>query len=160
MNFEISSTFLNDQHKLKPEDAVAAIILNQEGQVLLQLRDNKNGIFFPNHWGLFGGAVEEGEGPEQTLKRELKEELSIIFDGQQMCQFIRMELGFHAEYRLIKRDFFTVKIENHQIELINLKEGSATRFFTLDESLKIPNFAPYDRYALWVFFNQQRIILD
>lgn len=56
---------------------IAAIILeNNEGEILLYLRDNKSTIPFPNHWDLFGGHVEEGETPEEALVREVKEELN------------------------------------------------------------------------------------
>ena len=55
---------------------IAAIILeNDEGEILLYLRDNKPGIPFPNHWDLIGGHVEEDESPEEALIREVKEEL-------------------------------------------------------------------------------------
>jgi len=55
---------------------IAAIILeNDQGELLLYLRDNKPGIPFPLHWDLIGGHVEEGETPEEALVREVKEEL-------------------------------------------------------------------------------------
>ena len=46
---------------------------------LLQLRSQKSGIFYPGHWGLFGGAVDDGESANQALVRELREELGISF---------------------------------------------------------------------------------
>jgi len=39
------------------------------------LRDDKPGIPYPGHWGLFGGHLELGETPEEGLKRELLEEI-------------------------------------------------------------------------------------
>jgi len=42
---------------------------------LLQLRDNKQTIPYPNKWGTFGGQVEEMESPEDALIREVREEL-------------------------------------------------------------------------------------
>ncbi|MFR9780547.1 NUDIX domain-containing protein [Micromonospora sp. MS34] len=38
---------------------------------------NKCGIPHPGHWSLFGGAVEDGENPGQTIVRELREELHL-----------------------------------------------------------------------------------
>lgn len=55
---------------------VALAILFQEGQFLMQLRDDIPGIFYPGHWGLFGGHLEAGETPEQGLIREVWEEIS------------------------------------------------------------------------------------
>ena len=42
---------------LKPDNAVC-VIITYKGKMLLQKRDNKN-IFFPNYFGLFGGAIEK-----------------------------------------------------------------------------------------------------
>lgn len=54
---------------------VAIAILYQNGQFLLQLRDNTPGILYPGHWGFFGGHLEPGEAPDVALQRELLEEI-------------------------------------------------------------------------------------
>jgi 8-oxo-dGTP pyrophosphatase MutT (NUDIX family) len=59
--------FLGGEGPLKPARAAAAIIVFEDGRYLLQLRDQKPGIFFPGHWGLFGGATDPGETPEQAV---------------------------------------------------------------------------------------------
>ena len=41
-------------------DACAAIILLEDGRYLLQLRDDIESIWYPGHWGCFGGAVGLG----------------------------------------------------------------------------------------------------
>ena len=53
------------------------LLFDKNHKLLIYLRDNKSGISFPNHWDLFGGIMEESETPEQTLLREVKEELGI-----------------------------------------------------------------------------------
>jgi mutator protein MutT len=157
MSFEITSTFLNDSCQLTPQDAVAAIVMTNEGQVLLQLRDDKNGIFFPNHWGFFGGAIEKNETPDCALMRELEEELCVEFTNAQVEKMFTIELGFSQNSDLIKRIFYAVKIANEQIKKIQLCEGKEARFFSQEESLSIPNFVPYDRFGLWAFFNRGRV---
>jgi len=56
-------------------DVVAAILQNKEGQVLIARR--KRGRALEGYWEFPGGKVERGESPEQSLKRELKEEMDI-----------------------------------------------------------------------------------
>jgi 8-oxo-dGTP diphosphatase len=56
-------------------DVVAAIILNQEGQVLLARRPA--GKHLAGLWEFPGGKIEPGELPAQALVRELEEELSL-----------------------------------------------------------------------------------
>jgi 8-oxo-dGTP pyrophosphatase MutT (NUDIX family) len=52
--------------------AAAAILVHEDGRILMQLRDDRPDIWYPNHWGLFGGGVEAGESPEEALCWELK----------------------------------------------------------------------------------------
>ena len=56
--------------------SVKAIILKRK-KYLLQLRDNKKNIFFPNYWGLFGGRLHMGEKYENCIRREIKEEINL-----------------------------------------------------------------------------------
>ena len=58
-----------------PKNASAVIIYN-DNKVLLQKRDNKKSIFYPNYWGLFGGAKNQNENYKLTAIRELNEELN------------------------------------------------------------------------------------
>jgi 8-oxo-dGTP pyrophosphatase MutT (NUDIX family) len=69
--------FLAGDHNLTPSDAVVGMIVCDDGRYLMQLRSQKPGIFYPGHWGLFGGAVDSGESAEAALARELREELGI-----------------------------------------------------------------------------------
>ena len=53
---------------------VSAFLINARGNVLLQQRDEKPELRYPGRWTLFGGTVEDGELPEQAIRRELIEE--------------------------------------------------------------------------------------
>jgi 8-oxo-dGTP diphosphatase len=58
-----------------PHEIAAALIV-RSGRVLLGRR-SPDRAFFPDVWDLFGGHVEPGEEHEQTLFREVQEELGI-----------------------------------------------------------------------------------
>src|SRR5260370_3089863 len=77
--------FLEADTPLHLEHAVAAIIVVDGRGYLLQQRDNIPQIFFPDHWGLFGGAIDSGETPEAAIRRELREEL--MLDVANMTHF-------------------------------------------------------------------------
>ena len=50
------------------------ILVNGQGQILLELRDNNPAIPYPGYWGLTGGGGLPGETPEVTARREVEEE--------------------------------------------------------------------------------------
>jgi len=52
------------------------VLYNKHGDILLQHRD-KHATYYPEHWGFFGGGVEDSESPSDALKREIREELKI-----------------------------------------------------------------------------------
>jgi 8-oxo-dGTP diphosphatase len=54
---------------------VSLAMAEREGRWLLQLRDDIDTIVHPGTWGLFGGHLDPGEGPEPALRRELQEEI-------------------------------------------------------------------------------------
>jgi len=104
------------------------IIENDNDELLLQLRDDEVKDF-PNHWVLLGGAMEDGEKPRETLKREMKEELGI-------------EIGEFEYFRTfdynnkLKQVFFYKKI-NLDPKKINLMEGKEIRFFSKKDLDKV-----------------------
>ncbi len=60
---------------------LAGIILHyHNSDLLMQLRDDKPMINYPNQWGLFGGGIEAGETPLIAAIREIEEELTVRLD--------------------------------------------------------------------------------
>ncbi len=56
---------------------VGAILVNAEGKILIQQRDEKSGLKYPGYWTTFGGKVEDGEHPDEAMRRELLEEIEL-----------------------------------------------------------------------------------
>src|SRR5262249_49792233 len=88
-----SEPLLDGDTPLSVNDAVAAIILVESDGYLLQLRDARPDIWYPDHWGLFGGGTELGEDPMQSLARELREELELELEHAEFFARIEFDLG-------------------------------------------------------------------
>jgi 8-oxo-dGTP pyrophosphatase MutT (NUDIX family) len=144
---------------LRPGNAVAAIIV-VEGQYLLQLRDAKPAIFFPAHWGCFGGGVDPGETVEQAMVRELEEELGARIGIGDMRYFSRFEFGLDfAGLSPFWRIFYEVTLSEKEMATLSLGEGSDMRLFPAAAILthQIP-LTPYDAFALWMHINRSRLV--
>ncbi len=55
-----------------------ALLTDEAGRYLLQIRDDKPGILHPGAFGLFGGGIEPGESAEEAMRRELEEEIGHV----------------------------------------------------------------------------------
>ena len=75
-----------------------ALIFNDEGQVLLLKHRFRAG----SGWGIPGGFLEEGEHPEQALRREMREEVGLelaqveIFTSRTFRKPRQVEILFRA----------------------------------------------------------------
>jgi 8-oxo-dGTP diphosphatase len=63
---------------MKDLNVCAAVIYNGEGEVLLQLRDNKPNLRSPGYWTLPGGQQENTESQIECIVREIYEETNLI----------------------------------------------------------------------------------
>jgi 8-oxo-dGTP pyrophosphatase MutT (NUDIX family) len=151
--------YLEDDLPLKPGDAVAAVVLAPDGRYVLQLRDRKPGIFFPDHWGLFGGGVENSDSDlKAAMRRELQEELRIDVTEARFSFFTRMTFDFsYCGLTGTFRMYYEVRLTEAEMQSAVLGEGSAFGTFTLMEALNDLRLVPYDEMALWMHANGERM---
>jgi 8-oxo-dGTP pyrophosphatase MutT (NUDIX family) len=143
--------FVSSDADLQPVDAAAAIIIDADGRYLMQLRDAAPQIFYPGHWGCFGGAVDFGEDPLQALRRELAEELELEAQPSQVSLFTRFDFDFSPlGKRKVYRIYYDVRIDRAQQLRLRLHEGQAMDCFSGPEILSLHKVAPYDAFALWM----------
>lgn len=67
---------------------IAGAVLVRDGRVLLGHRHPQR-QWYPNCWDVVGGHVEEGETPEDALRRECREEL-----GVEVEEFVPLDIKF------------------------------------------------------------------
>ena len=73
---------------------VGALLVDTNGKLIAQQRDDKPGITNPGMVSLFGGTSHEGESPIETLRRELQEELELeVNSNNLLLQTIKHENG-------------------------------------------------------------------
>jgi 8-oxo-dGTP pyrophosphatase MutT (NUDIX family) len=141
---------------LRGQDAVAALLVIDDGRYLLQHRDDRATIWYPDHWGLFGGGVEKGEEPVAALRRELREELEL--EPRSIEWFTRFDFDFAGFGQgRIYRNFYLVPLRSAELDLLRLHEGAALGAFTAAELFGGLKVVPYDSFALWLHHARHRL---
>lgn len=142
--------FLKPKGPLQPADASVALIVDECARYLVQLRDPTPTIYFPDHWGCFGGAREAGESAQACLQRELMEELQFDVSTLDVRYFTTFTFDFSfAGGGVIERAFFEVRIASKIVEQFSLGEGREIGLFTGPDLLR-RRVVPYDRFAIWM----------
>ncbi|WP_294974260.1 NUDIX domain-containing protein [uncultured Leuconostoc sp.] len=113
---------------------VNALILNDDGQVLMQKR-SFNKISYPGIWTVAtGGSALAGENSRQALIRELSEELHLRVTSDRL-QFINS-----INYTDWIEDWFAVRIDASLTNLVyQSSEIEAIRWTPIQEAIKINN---------------------
>ena len=142
--------------KLSATSAVAAVLVTERDEYLLQLRDDKPEIWFPGYWGLFGGSVDGGETPEQALCRELGEEIGYRPSTFSRFTNFTFDFAFTGQGTLY-RTFYEVPLPSQHVSRLVLGEGQDMRLFTAEEALALPRLVPYDAFALYLHVNRRRL---
>ncbi len=124
------------------------ILIANDGTVLLQHRD-KNNKWNQNSWSEFGGQMEKSETPEETVKRELKEELGIELTDLKFFKKYDLE----REKGIYEQFIFTASLD-YSVQTLKKqqKEGDDLALFTYKE-IKNLITADYTKKILIDFFS-------
>lgn len=106
---------------------VSHAFITRNNKILLFHRDNKPTIKDPDCWDIIGGHSEEGENPDQTLLREIQEELNVIpSDYKQL--FSEPDVWNMETY------IYHIQLSDEEAQQIKLgNEGQEVKFFTFEE---------------------------
>ncbi len=91
-------------------------IIKNKGKILLVRRNSKD-VDDPNLWEFPGGALEFGEHPEETAKREAKEETGIEI-GNLKLQYLMSYTYEKPDKKIhLLRFFYVCETDNNEIKL-------------------------------------------
>lgn len=126
---------------IRRRESVAAVLVADDG-ILLQLRDDIEGIEYPGYWSLFAGWIERGETPVSALHRELCEEIEAeggicpLFDPLEYLGSVQRSDRPWTEHVFISRVITPVSC-------LRIREGRELRAFTVDECKCLDKLAPH-----------------
>lgn len=119
--------------------AVYAFIIDESGNVLLQKR-SANKKLWPNMWDVtVGGHVDVGEFGRQALIREVKEELGIEINDNDI-KYLLGSTSINLQGDIINKHYNECYIITKNIDISSIKiqqeEVSEVKYFTKEELLK------------------------
>ena len=124
------------------------------GRVLVYRRDNTPTLPFPDHLDLLGGHLEPGETPEQTVVREMAEELEDRRTGAPYVLVGHRLFTVHTDAQGVV-DYIFYKAVDFDLAEVRLLEGQALVWLTEDEARSAPLAFGYSQ-VLAAFFHALR----
>lgn len=99
------------------------IVVRKDFAVLMQHRDNKPTIFYPDYWCYPAGDVEEGESFEAAARRELEEETG--YKASEVFELVD-EIYTRTDGEKVNRHIFWTLYDD--LQPIKCFEGQEMRF--------------------------------
>ena len=132
---------------MKTVRVVAAVIkaVNENGEPIIFATQRGYGEF-KDGWEFPGGKIEEGETPQDALKREIREELDTEISVGELIDTIEYDYpAFH-----LSMDCFWCEIVKGDLVL---KEHEAARWLKADELMGV-DWLPADKEVVAAIFRQ------
>jgi 8-oxo-dGTP pyrophosphatase MutT (NUDIX family) len=115
---------------------VSALLFAEDGRVLFGLRASWKKLW-PNQWDSIGGHIEEDETPEETLLREVREEIGVT-----PTRWHRLTTLWDPTDPPIENHLFVVTQWAGGEPRMTCDEHSELRWFTVSELAALPDLVP------------------
>ena len=110
---------------------VAVIIFYDEKKRIL-LQDRRGISKFGEEWGFFGGGIEKNETPEESVIREVKEELDYQLDNY---SFLKEVHYVTPEFNITLYAFIAPLKD--KLKKFNQKEGKGMKLYSIEQAKKL-----------------------
>lgn len=121
--------------RLEPHSFGCAVLVDAQGRVLLQERDEHAPID-PDRWGLPGGHLEHGEDPEAGTYREVEEETGVELEPGTLRHFETFEV-YHPHYGSVDHVHLYVARVDLTDDDIDCREGRQIVFVEPDRARRL-----------------------
>jgi 8-oxo-dGTP pyrophosphatase MutT (NUDIX family) len=126
-------------------------------QAVLLCKRTHDAPIHPGHWAVFGGARKDRERPEETARREVKEELGIDLAPQALKRLCDVTVKRMDRTVLVRYFSSSLNVDMHKLTLQwnaehKKVEGEALGWFD-EEEIHHLTVSPDDRKAIIAFFD-------
>ena len=109
-------------------------------RLLITLRDDRPDIAFPNMWDFVGGGRERDETPEETLIREVREEVGLELNSDDLIWKRRYRANYLSDAHVF---FYVARLPaGREADIVFGDEGQAWKLVTVDDFKGIPDMVP------------------
>ncbi|MGI8925429.1 MAG: NUDIX domain-containing protein, partial [Tepidiformaceae bacterium] len=132
-----------------PHDGSVVFLVDRDGRILLQQRDDDTPPAGYGRWGIPGGRREGAETPQETARREMLEEIGVELGQLRSIGVATPEdtEGLRARLHLLVSEDVVPR------ELIEVNEGLDFQYWHPDEAAELP-MNPPARHMLARFINE------
>lgn len=133
---------------MKPDRFAAALLLDEHGRYLMQIRDDAPHILHPGALGLFGGGIEAGEAAEAAVRRELDEEIGFVPDDLGHWRTLWVPVRRSGRVRTARVEVFAGSVAAARVPELDQREGAGRLLIGPRSLLLEAKVAPSARLAV------------
>ena len=123
---------MNSEGAARPTFKVTAAVIERGGKVLIARR--KQGDRFEGRWEFPGGKIETGESPEESLRRELREELGVEIEAPEFLCSVSFETSeLSIELMAFRTSLPVGEVRSHDHDEVRWVEPEHVGDFDLTE---------------------------